>query len=110
MFKKQKALIQNRSGFERIDDGRLEEEQPGTVWAPKGGERVALDTDDGFDSSITNLPPFNDTDNSGLTERIVTGLIDKQFDPKASQRTNLENCVEYLSSEQFIHDLARGHV
>lgn len=103
-------MKQNDSGFERIDDGRLEEEQPGTIWAPRSGERVARDIYDSFDSTLPDSLTTDDTHKACHTEIKVIGLIDQQFDPSASLQRNLENCVGYLSSEQFLRDLARGHV
>lgn len=100
-----------------IDDGRLDEEQPGVVWNPPGGERVArsasrIDTDDaGSEASIGKTDFQNgasevDDDPSDRSGMLVSKLISRQFLPGVSLGRNLERSVEYLSSEEFLDDLA----
>ena len=101
-----------------IEDGRLAEEQPGVVWNPPGGERVARSAAhvDASDAGLDLQPDVEDETAEGMcqTARLsdawavaVSSLVARQFVPGESLRRNLDRSVRYLESEDFLTDLLK---
>lgn len=101
-----------------IEDGRLAEEQPGVVWNPPGGERVARSAAhvDASDAGLDLQPDVEDETAEATCQSArrsdawavaVSSLVARQFVPGESLRRNLDRSVGYLESEDFLADLRR---